>query len=1629
MNAEHCPLHLPDGQPGRSFPLQLVWLARLPLILLWVILLSVLRAPAPAQAAESIAATGENDLGQELRRTVAQLAAAPERTTGSPGSLAAAQYIQARLEAAGPAELGVIDFGLPIRKHRGSSLRRGSQTVALSPLLYNAITPQDLPPEGLSGDLIYVGPGELSDFNGLEVKGAIVIMDFNSGRNWLNAASLGASALIYLAEEPPFRARFLEKEELSPIQFPCFWMSTAQLRAFLNPATGTALPRLTREVSLTSSIRWERGVGRNLYALFPGSDPRLKDQLLVVEAFYDGSSFIPGNSPAADQALSIAGLLELADRLRRHPPQRPFLLMATSGHSQSLAGMREMIWTAGVASKELRRQAKTLKRDAGSRSRYLEVLALFQAREPEPPDGLLFQEALAEVLKLEIDRLSSRLMELRLREGEQSPEEEIAALAQQRLELRQLSWRTDFSGLKAAELELLQPLCLSAQARHRRVLAEIREQQEMLRKNRALRSLLTDYEPRALVSLHLSSHGNGLGAFERGFMYPLRARINRTSAFREIDRVLQEVAAAAPPSAPVFISTLRPNRLQPWQDLLPDKPQLGGEVSCLAGLPGLTLATTGDLRSAWGTPADTVEQVDWPRAAAQWQLARELILGLDQAQDLPLGYIRDGFSTVSGKASLLLHGELFAEQPAPGTMLLAFQGPSRYHALSDQQGRFILKGMADKKHVQDKVIIEGYRFSRHDGRVRWAIDKKLTGKSSYRIKMQRRAMRTDLVMFPCEQLTLFNLLEPRSLRYMTKLQLIDGRREAPPLRYWYSRIDTRSSIIASLFLEPGTRLKLTLSDTILKKKMILTHGDPTTPMGSGYDLDTSPALHNTAYLTARDLWSLLGPRIENLEQHGIHNQRITTLQEQGLAALAQAEQALSKRSYATFYEAANTSWALADRVYDDVETTQKDVLFGVLFYIALFVPFAFCLERLLFGYVSIYKRILAFCLILLLLIAVIARVHPAFALAYSPTVVILAFFIIGLSLLVTMIIFFRFESEMTLLQRRASHKRPAEISTWKAFVAAFYLGVSNLRRRRLRTALTCLTLIILTFTIMSFTTVSTIRSQHKLSFDPQGSYQGILLKNIGWQSLPRESLSIFRALFEGTPLVGPRVWLAADEPSRAARIQVEVQEQPFLIQGLMGLSPREPLLSSLDTILLKGRWFTEEESNGVLIPAALAARLNIDPDQADQPPLKLWGIPLKVTGIYSEKLLAQRPDLDGERLTPAIFPAQGMREMSEVEKEALESGEDLHNVQGRYRHIGTDQILILPASTLLTLGGELKSVALRTREPVSNQILTTLTDRFNLTLFSSEPDGVFVYNASDSMSYSGMPNILIPLIISVLIVLNTMISSVYERKREIAVYTSVGLAPSHVAFLFIAEAMAFAVISVVLGYLLAQISAGFLADTPLWEGITVNYSSTAGVAAMILVMGVVLLSVIYPSRVAAEIAIPDVNKSWEMPTAQGDTLGVTLPFLMRYSEHPSICGFLYSYFQAHQDVSHGIFSTGPIEVVDATDMQAHNSRQLPMADGCLHLRAKVWLAPFDFGIMQWVDLQFCQAAEGKDFLEISVTMSRKSGEFTVWRRVNTAFVHTLRKQLLVWRSLEPEGHRHYAGLLPSNQSQAEEKRS
>jgi len=691
-----------------------------------------------------------------------------------------------------------------------------------------------------------------------------------------------------------------------------------------------------------------------------------------------------------------------------------------------------------------------------------------------------------------------------------------------------------------------------------------------------------------------------------------------------------------------------------------------------------------------------------------------------------------------------------------------------------------------------------------------------------------------------------------------------------------------------------------------------------------------------------------------------------------------------------------------------VEQTQKDVLGGVLFYIALFVPFAYCLERLLFAHVSIHKRIASFLGLLGLVIAIIYSVHPAFELTYSPLVVVLAFFILGLSVLVSLILFTRFEQEMKNLQRRAMVSRDQAISPWKAFLAAFSIGVTNLRRRKVRTALTCATLIILTYTLLNFTTVRHSLDQGAVRFKAASPYHGVMLKALEWKSLPDDLDREIRGILGGEAVLTRRVWWETQDRTRPPAVPVRFGDREATAAGLVGLDAREAELAGARTALLHGGWLDGGDPRQVLLPENMARELGIT-SLENHPTVSIWGVPFTVRGIFDGKSHDQALDLDGEPLTPVVYPNETSSELSEAEAEAAESGQDVATMSSRYQHVGGERTIIIPAATLLQAGGALKSLAMAPVPGLDHGNLSArLADRYQLLLFHGGEASTWLHYSASSLSYAGMGNVLIPSFIAILIVLNTMVGSVVERKREIAVYTSVGLAPPHVSSLFVAEALAFGVISAVTGYLAAQVAAHFLAGTAMWAGMTANYSSLAGVGAMLTVMAVVLLSVIYPSRVASHIAIPDVTRTWKLPAPEGSTLVVTLPFLIKLHEQKCAGGFLAEYYLAHADISHGLFSTDDLNVEYACPigMRAGDHPE------CFDISFRAWLAPFDFGIRQRVSIISCPSPDYPGFLEMRITLTREGGEKNVWLRLCRTFLNDLRKQLLIWRSLDaPEKER------------------
>ena len=190
------------------------------------------------------------------------------------------------------------------------------------------------------------------------------------------------------------------------------------------------------------------------------------------------------------------------------------------------------------------------------------------------------------------------------------------------------------------------------------------------------------------------------------------------------------------------------------------------------------------------------------------------------------------------------------------------------------------------------------------------------------------------------------------------------------------------------------------------------------------------------------------------------------------------------------------------------------------------------------------------------------------------------------------------------------------------------------------------------------------------------------------------------------------------------------------------------------------------------------------------------------------------------------------------------------------------------------------------------------------------------------------------------------------------------------------------------------------------------------------------MSAIYPSRVAAAIAIPDINRAWSLPEAEGNEIKLTLPFLLKYAEQVGVGGYLRSYYLAHKDVSHGLFTLDDISFEFYCPMDELSGLRRPdhCEKDCIQIQTRVWLAPFDFGVKQLVQIKFCPSTEDPlNYLEMRVRIYREAGEANAWKRINKAFFNDLRKQLLVWRSLDDEAQNYYAKLLRTEQGSEELK--
>jgi hypothetical protein len=755
-------------------------------------------------------------------------------------------------------------------------------------------------------------------------------------------------------------------------------------------------------------------------------------------------------------------------------------------------------------------------------------------------------------------------------------------------------------------------------------------------------------------------------------------------------------------------------------------------------------------------------------------------------------------------------------------------------------------------------------------------------------------------------------------------------------------------------------------------------------------------------LTPRELEVLTEVRLALLRKHRIEEPSLQRLHILAQEIRRRAEQTEAGQVARRAGHSAGAAGILRS-LYDPQKGVLNDLVVAVVLLLLLTIPFAYAMERLLIGTPHIYRQIGWFAIFFLVILAVLYFVNPAFSIAATPIIIFLAFVIILLSALVIVIMARKLQAEVGRLQGLDTTVHSSDVSRLGTMMAAVHMGISTMRRRPIRTLLTAITVVLLTFTILTFASFSS-------SWGARRTYQGnltgpprMLIRHPLWSSIEKDVAAVIAGHLKGEADVVPRYWVAQDS-AEANRYQNanrtyevtladEQRKRVVPISAAMGLSPTDvERVESLRDLFIGDP--AGLASDGVYLTPTLAGENGLDVAVGER--IYVNGMPCTFAGLLDADKVQVYRMLEGSELLPVDYQSSGAAATT-AGGETIESMAE--GATATFERFDRDSVAIVSNDLARRLGGRIASISIY---PNRGMEVEKAGDRLaaitKLPVYVGAKGEVNRLIFTTLTEASGWKDLLIPVIVGGLIIFATMLGSVSDREREIYAFSALGLGPPHVASLFFAEAGVYSVVGGMGGYLLGQgVARGVRWATEAFDlefQLTMNYSSMNAIVTVLVVMATVLVSTIYPAVKASRSANPGIQRKWKIPRPQGDLYDLVFPFTVSAYDITGVVSFLREHFGNFSDTALGVFATQEVHAFrTSSDM--------------LGLRAQVALAPFDLGVSQQFAL-LAEASEIEGIEEIRILLHRTSGTRGDWQRANRVFIHELRKQLLIWRSLSPE---------------------
>ena len=976
-------------------------------------------------------------------------------------------------------------------------------------------------------------------------------------------------------------------------------------------------------------------------------------------------------------------------------------------------------------------------------------------------------------------------------------------------------------------------------------------------------------------------------------------------------------------------------------------------------------------------------------------------------------------------AGALITGARVPELPlTPGLYRHAFY-------FADPYGRYDFPYQVmnfSSEHLEYSPVAVGFG---DDGLIRFMKDEGPSGQRLFKSTaisswVKEIFQNVTIVTFRAAPFTLLDLLNPQTMREYSGVELVDRQGLAAMEKYCKFPAAGVQEGLHCTFVPPdevvyakllsGTPDNEFSSETraFLLNADANFQPDPEREIdGRGYLVRDTPLVRDAPFDTARSMALVNGRRLDLQQRHHMSDERTAAYHAKSLSLIGTSTS--GELSFTEAARKARESITYSILNHPVLRRSIFEAVLGILWYLGLLVPFVFFFEKLVFGFTDIRKQLLAQGLVFIVVFILLNILHPAFAMVRSSLMILLGFVIMLISGGITLMSSGKFQENLEELRKKSGKVKAADINAMSAIGSAFMLGLNNMHRRKLRTGLTCATLVLMTFVMICFTSVQTDLVDRQITLG-KAMYQGFLIKKDRFQSLSDGEVYALHQEYGHVHDVCPRTFLIGgvdpDNEYRNPRIDAVVitpkgVTRSVAFKSVLTFNERDPVQHAL-RFTTKKTWFAKadtvpsDDPPPIMISDIAAESLGFSQDdvEAGRAEITIASRTCRIIALFDADSLDTLQDLDGQSLLPFDIDSLKSVTREAVTRQVL-AEEDTPRIAAR-------DIVIFPAGRDPDALQDLYSLRIIASTAVAMPGLSYPEARREIDAYM-ERSARSVYYGLDGMAYrgkrtretslGGLLDMLIPLIIAAMVVLNTIRGSVYERKDEIYVYNAVGIAPRYVFFMFFAEAIVYSVVGAVLGYLLSQGVGRILTELDMTGGMNMTFTSISTIYASLAIAGATFISTIFPARTAMEIATPAEDAGWKVPEPEGDTLRFNLPFTFSHRDRIAVLAFFHRYLQNHGEGSSGRFFAGAPKVslceqLDELARQAYIPR----------IATTIWLKPYDLSVSQDMIISLPTDGETGEFIA-HINLIRLSGTRDAWMRLNQTFLAQIRKHFLYWRAV------------------------